>query len=94
MASLIGDLGTFLLDAFDGVLGAEPAGEVERRDAFVSANLMAGMLGVALWPVHWAVWGPVDFATGIANYVAWFKQRYANPATLLEADHRNWTLPA
>lgn len=36
----------------------------------------------------------VDFATGIANYVAWFKQRYANPAVLLEADHRNWTLPA
>ena len=36
----------------------------------------------------------VDFATGIANYVAWFKQRYANPAKLLEADHRNWTLPA
>jgi UDP-glucose 4-epimerase len=36
----------------------------------------------------------VSFATGIANYVAWFKQRYANPAILLEADHRNWTLPA
>ena len=36
----------------------------------------------------------VDFATGIANYVTWFKQRYANPAVLLEADHRNWTLPA
>lgn len=36
----------------------------------------------------------VEFATGIANYVAWFKQRYANPAALLEADHRNWTLPA
>jgi UDP-glucose 4-epimerase len=36
----------------------------------------------------------VDFATGVANYVAWFKKRYANPAYLLEADHRNWTLPA
>lgn len=36
----------------------------------------------------------IDFATGIANYVAWFKQRYANPTALLEADHRNWTLPA
>ena len=36
----------------------------------------------------------VDFATGIASYVTWFKQRYANPAVLLEADHRNWTLPA
>jgi UDP-glucose 4-epimerase len=36
----------------------------------------------------------VDFATGVANYVAWFKKRYANPAVLLEADHRNWTLPA
>jgi UDP-glucose 4-epimerase len=36
----------------------------------------------------------VDFATGVANYVAWFKKRYPNPAVLLEADHRNWTLPA
>jgi UDP-glucose 4-epimerase len=36
----------------------------------------------------------VDFATGVANYVAWFEKRYANPASLLEADHRNWTLPA
>jgi UDP-glucose 4-epimerase len=36
----------------------------------------------------------VNFATGIASYVAWFKQRYANPATLLETEHRNWTLPA
>lgn len=36
----------------------------------------------------------VDFATGIANYVAWFNARYANPTVLLEADHRNWTLPA
>jgi len=35
----------------------------------------------------------VDFATGISNYVKWFKARYANPASLLEADHRNWTLP-
>ncbi|RYZ14503.1 MAG: NAD-dependent epimerase/dehydratase family protein [Alphaproteobacteria bacterium] len=36
----------------------------------------------------------VDFATGVHNYVEWFKKRYANPATLLEADHRNWTMPA
>jgi UDP-glucose 4-epimerase len=36
----------------------------------------------------------VDFATGVHNYVQWFKKQYANPAILLEADHRNWTLPA
>lgn len=36
----------------------------------------------------------VDFATGIRNYVEWFRARYANPASMLEADHRNWTLPA
>ena len=36
----------------------------------------------------------VDFSTGVHNYVEWFKTRYANPAALLEADHRNWTLPA
>ena len=45
----------FLLDAFDGVLGAEPAGEAERRQAFVSANLMAGAVGIVLWPLHWAL---------------------------------------
>ena len=36
----------------------------------------------------------VDFAAGVHNYVQWFKKQYANPAMLLEADHRNWTLPA
>ncbi len=36
----------------------------------------------------------VDFPTGIGNYVRWFRARYANPAELLEADHRNWSLPA
>ena len=36
----------------------------------------------------------VDFAAGVHNYVQWFTKQYANPAMLLEADHRNWTLPA
>jgi two-component system, cell cycle sensor histidine kinase DivJ len=61
----------FLLDAFDGVLGAEPASDQERRQAFVSANLMAGAVGVALWPLHWALFGPVDFATGMAFFFLW-----------------------
>ena len=65
------NLGRFLLDAFDGILGAEPASEGERRDAFVSSNFMAGALGVALWPLHWAVVGPVDFATGIGFFFLW-----------------------
>ncbi|MBP6012640.1 MAG: PAS domain S-box protein [Alphaproteobacteria bacterium] len=61
-------LANFLLDAFDGVLGAEPAGEAERREAFVSANLMAGTIGVALWPLHWALIGPVDAVSGVAIF--------------------------
>jgi len=61
----------FLLDAFDGVLGAEPAGERERRDAFVSANLLAGAVGIVLWPLHWALVGPVDFLTGMAFFFLW-----------------------
>ena len=61
-------LANFLLDAFDGVLGAEPAGEAERRQAFVSANLMAGAIGLALWPLHWALIGPVDAVSGIAIF--------------------------
>jgi cell cycle sensor histidine kinase DivJ len=64
-------VGDFLLDAFDGVLGAEPAGEAERRHAFVSANLMAGGFGLALWPLHWAMFGLVDFATMLAFLFLW-----------------------
>jgi UDP-glucose 4-epimerase len=36
----------------------------------------------------------IDFSTGLQNYVAWFTKSYADPSKLLEADHRNWTLPA
>jgi two-component system, cell cycle sensor histidine kinase DivJ len=61
----------FLLDAFDGVLGAEPAGARERRDAFVSANLLAGAVGIVLWPLHWALVGPVDFLTGSVFFFLW-----------------------
>lgn len=35
----------------------------------------------------------VNFAQGIANYIAWFKQTYPDPSRLLEADARNWTMP-
>ncbi len=61
----------FLLDAFDGVLGAEPAGEAQRRATFVSANLMAGGVGLVLWPLHWAFVGPVGFATGTLFFFLW-----------------------
>src|SRR5262245_37267547 len=61
----------FLLNAFDWVLGVDPAGEHERRDAFISANLMAGLMGLALWPLHWAFVGPVGFAAGIALFFLW-----------------------
>ncbi len=36
----------------------------------------------------------VDFSTGIANYVEWFRKTYEDPSKLLEADYRNWTMPA
>ncbi len=61
----------FLLDAFDGVLGVEPASAVERRRTFVSANLMAGAVGIVLWPLHWALLGPVDVASGLAIFFLW-----------------------
>ena len=65
------NLGNFLLDAFDGVLGAEPAGETERQDAFISANLMAGAFGMGLWLLHFAVIGPVDFPTMLGFVFLW-----------------------
>lgn len=36
----------------------------------------------------------VDFSSGISRYLDWFKQTYSDPSLLLEADYRNWTLPA
>src|SRR5262249_175603 len=66
MASVVGDLGNFLLDAFDGVLGAEPQGEAERRDAVVCGNVMAGACSAVLWLLHYALIGPVDFVTMVA----------------------------
>lgn len=54
--------GSFLLDAFDGVLGSEPDSTAARREAFISANLLAGAIGVAAWPLHWLLIGPVDTA--------------------------------
>ena len=35
----------------------------------------------------------VDFATGIGNYVDWFKMRYDDPSALLEENYMNWTVP-
>ncbi len=61
----------FLLDAFDGVLGSEPETETGRKQAFVSANLLAGGMGVALWPLYFAFVGPVDAATAAAFLFLW-----------------------
>lgn len=35
----------------------------------------------------------VNFAEGVGRYLAWFKQTYADPSNMLEADHRNWAMP-
>jgi two-component system, cell cycle sensor histidine kinase DivJ len=61
----------FLLDAFDGVLGSEPETEAGRRQSFVSANLLAGGMGVALWPLYFAFVGPVDAATAAGFLFLW-----------------------
>jgi cell cycle sensor histidine kinase DivJ len=61
----------FLLDAFDGVLGSEPEGEAGRRQSFIAANLLAGGMGVALWPLYFAFVGPADAATACAFAFLW-----------------------
>jgi UDP-glucose 4-epimerase len=36
----------------------------------------------------------IDFQEGLRRYIDWFRERYPDPATLLEAKVRNWQLPA
>jgi UDP-glucose 4-epimerase len=36
----------------------------------------------------------IDFAEGLRRYVAWFRDHHPDPASLFEADVRNWRLPA
>ena len=61
----------FLLDAFDGVLGSETNSDRQRRQSFISANMLAGIIGVALWLMHWLLLGPVDFVTGVFLVFFW-----------------------
>ncbi len=61
----------FLLDAFDGVLGGEPASEHERREIFISANMLAGGVGVVAWPLQWTLFGPADFPTVLMFVFLW-----------------------
>jgi cell cycle sensor histidine kinase DivJ len=61
----------FLLDAFDGVLGSEGHDAEARKASFVSANMFAGVIGLVAWPLHWAIWGPVDFAMACAFLCLW-----------------------
>lgn len=35
----------------------------------------------------------IDFAEGLHRYVDWFRQHHPDPASLLEAEVRNWQLP-
>ena len=55
-------VGNFLLDAFDGVLGSEAAHRAARRDSFISANLLAGGIGVIAWPLHWIFLPSLSFS--------------------------------
>lgn len=71
LVSIANSAGNFLLDAFDGVLGSEAANRAARRDSFISANLLAGSIGVIAWPLHWALIGPADFATTCAFMFLW-----------------------
>lgn len=36
----------------------------------------------------------IDFGEGLRRYVEWFRQHHPDPANLLEAEVRNWHLPA
>ncbi len=61
----------FLLDAFDGVLGAEPLSRHERRESFISSNMLAGSIGVVLWLLHWIFLGEPDAATWVFFAFLW-----------------------
>ena len=70
-AGMSSSVAKFLLDAFDGVLGSEEHSPEARRASFISANMFAGVIGLVAWPLHWAVWGPVDFAMTCAFMFLW-----------------------
>lgn len=36
----------------------------------------------------------IPFETGLKQYVGWFRDRYPDPRSLLEADVRNWEMPS
>jgi UDP-glucose 4-epimerase len=36
----------------------------------------------------------IEFAEGLGRYVAWFREHHPDPTKLLEAEVRNWHLPA
>lgn len=71
LAGVRNSLGGFLLDAFDGVLGSEASNPSARRESFISANMLAGAIGAAAWPLHWMFIGPADFATVCVFLFVW-----------------------
>jgi cell cycle sensor histidine kinase DivJ len=64
-------IGRFFLDAFDGILGSEGDSPAARRSSFVSAHMLAGGLGLAAWPIYWALFGPADIAVTCAFVFLW-----------------------
>jgi cell cycle sensor histidine kinase DivJ len=64
-------VGKFLLDAFDGVLGSEGETPQARRASFISANMLAGGIGLVCWPLHWVFLGPTDFLVTCAFVFLW-----------------------
>ncbi|MEQ1755199.1 MAG: PAS domain-containing sensor histidine kinase [Micropepsaceae bacterium] len=71
LAGVRGSLSGFLLDAFDGVLGSESASPTARKESFISANMLAGAIGAAAWPLHWMFIGPADFSTVCVFLFMW-----------------------
>lgn len=71
LAGTTTSISKFLLDAFDGVLGSEGESLQARRASFISANMLAGLIGLVCWPLHWILFGPTDFLVTCAFLFLW-----------------------
>ena len=86
LAGTTTSISKFLLDAFDGVLGSEGECPQARRASFISANMLAGLIGLVCWPLHWILLGPTDFLVTCAFLFLWA------PLFIGLAVHLGWSL--